>query len=46
MEWGLAYYLKKPVFLMYGLDKNHNHYEEMIGMTSAVLEGDLGKIKL
>jgi uncharacterized protein (DUF2249 family) len=46
MEWGLAYYLKKPVFLMYGLDKKHNHYEEMIGMTTAVLDGDLNKIKL
>jgi nucleoside 2-deoxyribosyltransferase len=46
MEWGLAYYLKKPVFLMYGLDREHNAYEEMIGMTTAVLDGDLGKIKL
>jgi diphthamide synthase subunit DPH2 len=45
MEWGLAYYLKKPVFLMYGVDKKHNHYEEMIGMTAAVLDGDLNKIK-
>jgi uncharacterized protein (DUF2249 family) len=46
MEWGLAYYLNKPVFLMYGLQKDHNHYEEMVGMTTAVLDGDLGKIKL
>jgi hypothetical protein len=46
MEWGLAYYLKKPVFLMYPLTKEHNAYEEMIGMTAGVLGGDLGKIKL
>jgi uncharacterized protein (DUF2249 family) len=44
MEWGLAYYLKKPVFLMYSLTKDHNAYEEMIGMTTAVLDGDLTKI--
>jgi uncharacterized protein (DUF2249 family) len=46
MEWGLAYYLKKPVFLMYPLTKEHNAYEEMIGMTAGALNGDLSKIKL
>jgi diphthamide synthase subunit DPH2 len=46
MEWGLAYYLNKPVFLMYRLDKDHNAYEEMVGMTTAVLDGDLRRIKL
>ncbi len=45
MEWGLAYYLNKPVFLMYPVAKGHNHYEEMVGM-STVINGDLGKIKL
>jgi nucleoside 2-deoxyribosyltransferase len=46
MEWGLAYYLKKPVFLMHKLERDHNAYEEMVGMTKAVLDGDLAKIKL
>jgi nucleoside 2-deoxyribosyltransferase len=46
MEWGLAYYLNKPVFLLNSVAKDHNAYEEMIGMTTAVLDGDLSKIKL
>jgi diphthamide synthase subunit DPH2 len=45
MEWGLAYWLRKPVFLMYPVAKDHNTYEEMIGM-STVINGDLSKIKL
>jgi nucleoside 2-deoxyribosyltransferase len=46
MEWGLAYYLKKPIFLFHSVSRQHNAYEEMIGMTTAVLDGDLSKIKL
>jgi nucleoside 2-deoxyribosyltransferase len=46
MEWGLAYYLKKPVYLLNSVDKNHNAYEEALGMTTAILDGDLSKIKL
>ncbi len=45
MEWGLAYYLGKPVFLMYSVAKDHNAYEEMVGM-STVINGDLSKIEL
>ncbi len=45
MEWGLAYYLGKPVFILNGVDKNSNYYEEVYGM-STVLDGDLDKIKL
>lgn len=46
MEWGLAYYLKKPVFILNGVSKNSNFYEEIYGMSTAVLDGDLTKIKL
>jgi nucleoside 2-deoxyribosyltransferase len=46
MEWGLAYYLKKPVFLLNRVGRDHNAYEEMISMTTEVLEGNLSKIKL
>jgi len=46
MEWGLAYYLGKPVFLLNRVGRAHNAYEEMIGMTTAVLDGDLSKIEL
>ncbi len=46
MEWGLAYYLGKPVFILNGVDKDSNFYEEVYGMSAAVLDGDLDKIKL
>ncbi len=46
MEWGLAYYLKKPVFILNGVSKDSNYYEEVYGMSTAVLDGDLNKIKL
>ncbi len=45
MEWGLAYYLGKPVFLWRGVGKESNYYEEAHGM-STIIDGDLGKIKL
>ncbi len=46
MEWGLAYNLKKKIFIMNGVPKSSNYYEEVYGMSDAVLDGDLGKIKL
>jgi diphthamide synthase subunit DPH2 len=46
MEWGLAYYLNKPVFLLNSLSKDHNAYEEALGMTTTILDGNLSKIKL
>lgn len=46
MEWGLAYYLGKPVFILNGVAKDANTYEEVYGMSTAVLDGDLSKIKL
>jgi diphthamide synthase subunit DPH2 len=46
MEWGLAYYLDKPVFLLHSVSRDHNAYEEALGMTAAILDGDLTKIKL
>ena len=46
MEWGLAYYLGKPVFVLYGVPKSHNAFEEVYGMSTAVLDGDLAKIEL
>ena len=45
MEWGLAYYLKKPVYLLNSVNKDHNFYEEALGMAT-VIDGDLSKIKL
>jgi nucleoside 2-deoxyribosyltransferase len=45
MEWGLAYYLGKPVFILNGVDKDSNNYEEVYGMAT-VIDGDLGKVKV
>jgi nucleoside 2-deoxyribosyltransferase len=46
MEWGLAYYLNKPIFLLNSVGKDQNTYEEALGMTTTILDGDLSKIKL
>ena len=46
MEWGLAYYLGKPVFILNGVGEDSNYYEEVHGMSTVVLDGDLGKIEL
>ena len=45
MEWGLAYYLGKPVFILNSVSKDSNFYEEVHGM-STVIDGDFSKIKL
>lgn len=45
MEWGLAYYLGKKVFILNGVPKDSNFYEEVYGMSTAVLDGELAKIK-
>lgn len=45
MEWGLAFYLGKPVFILNGVAKDANTYEEVFGLSTAVLDGDLTKIK-
>jgi nucleoside 2-deoxyribosyltransferase len=45
LEWGVAYFLGKPVFILNGVGKESNFYEEVYGMAT-VLDGDLSKIKL
>lgn len=45
MEWGVACYLKKPVYIWKGVPKESNFYEEVYGMAT-VIDGDLAKIKL
>lgn len=46
MEWGLAYYLNKPIFILNSVNKDANTHEEVYGMSTAVLDGDLAKIDL
>jgi len=44
MEWGLAVYLNKPVFILNAVPKDALYWEE--ALTATVINGDLGKIKL
>jgi hypothetical protein len=44
MEWGLATYLGKSVFILHKVPKKSNFYEE--SLTAVVLNSDLSKIKL
>lgn len=46
MEWGLAYYLNKQIFILYGVNRDHPAHEEVYGMSTTVLDGDLSKIRL
>lgn len=45
MEWGVAYYLGKPVFILNDVTKESNFYEEIHGLAT-VIDGDLAKIKI
>lgn len=45
MEWGVAYYLGKPVFILNGVPKDSNCYEEVYGMAT-VIDGDLDNINI
>jgi nucleoside 2-deoxyribosyltransferase len=44
MEMGLAFYLRKPIYVLNNIDKNMPVYEEVLGMGSQILNGDLTKI--
>lgn len=44
MEWGLAAYLDKPVFILNSVPKESLYWEE--ALTATVLDGDLGRINL
>lgn len=45
MELSVAFYLDKKIFFMNEFRENHPHYEELIGMKSVILNGDLTKVK-
>lgn len=46
MEMALAYYLKKPIYILNGVNNDSRIYEEVYGMGNTVLNGDLSKIDL
>lgn len=44
LEMGLAFYLKKPIYLYYPIPEMA-YKEEILGMKPVVIDGDLSKIK-
>lgn len=44
LEMGLAFYLKKPIFILNQVDTTLANYEEVYGMTPVFLDGDLHKV--
>lgn len=45
MEMGLAFYQNKPIYLLNDYDKSMPLYEEVEGVGSIIIKGDIGKIK-
>ena len=45
MELSVAFFLGKKIFLLHSINENHPYFEELIGMKSIVLNGDLEDIK-
>ncbi len=45
MELSVAFYLNKKIFLLNPIKEDHPHYEELIGMNSIILNGDLDRIE-
>jgi nucleoside 2-deoxyribosyltransferase len=46
MEMGLAFHLRKPIYVLNSIDKDMPVYEEVVGMNSVILDGDITKISL
>ena len=46
MEMGLAFHLKKPIYVLNDIESSMPVYEEVMGMGSMILHGDLNQIKL
>lgn len=46
MEMGLAFYLKKSIFVLNSITNDMPLYEEVIGMGSIILDGDLAKVDI
>lgn len=44
MEMGLAFHLKKPIYVLNPIDKELPVYEEVIGMGSILLDGDVSRL--
>ncbi len=46
MEMGLAFHLKKPIFVLNGISTDVPAYEEMKGMNCRMINQDLSRIRL
>lgn len=44
MEMALAFYLKKPIFILNDVPSESPFEEEILGMTPVVLQGDISKL--
>ena len=44
MELAVAFFLGKKIFLLNAIEKDHPHYDEIIGVDSTTLHGDLNAI--
>ncbi len=44
MEMGMAFYLRKPIFLLNPISKKSPNYEEVMGVRPVILKDDLSKI--
>lgn len=45
MEMAIAFYLKKPIYILNPIDETSKYKEELYGMFPIILNGDLSKIK-
>lgn len=45
MEMALAFYLKKPIYILNPIDDSSKYKEELYGMLPKIINGDLSKIK-
>ena len=44
-EMAIAFYLKKPIYILNPIDQSSSFKEEILGMFPAIIKGDLSKIK-
>ncbi len=45
MEMGLAFYLNKPIYVLNKINEKMPTYEEVMGLGSVIIRGDLSRIK-
>ena len=45
IEIGLAFYLKKPIYILNKISSELSHKQEILGMKPVFLQGDIGKLK-